>query len=91
MLSDITPFRLAGNIFFVGTYKESSHLIDTGDGLILLDVGFEANADIVIDSMNMLGYSASDIKIILLSHGHADHSAGAKKIADISGATICMF
>ena len=91
MLSDITPFRLAGNIFFVGTYKESSHLIDTGDGLILIDVGFEQNADIVVDSMNMLGYSASDIKIILLSHGHSDHSAGAKKIADISGATICMF
>ena len=91
MLSDITPFRLAGNIFFVGTCKESSHLIDTGDGLILIDVGHEANADVVIESMSILGYDASDVKIILLSHGHSDHSEGAKRIADISGASIYMF
>ena len=91
MLGDMTPFRIAGNLYFVGTYKESSHLIDTGDGLILLDVGFEKNADVVIESVETLGFSVSDIKIILLSHGHADHSEGAKKIADISGAKIYMF
>ena len=39
----IAPFQLAGNIFFVGTHQASSHLIDTGDGLILIDTGY-ANA-----------------------------------------------
>ncbi len=91
MLGDMTPFRMAGNLYFVGTYKASSHLIDTGDGLILLDVGFEETADVVIESLETLGFSVSDVKLILLSHGHGDHSEGAKKIADVSGAKIYMF
>lgn len=41
MPSDILPFRMAGNLYFVGTRAQSSHLIDTGDGLILMDVGVE--------------------------------------------------
>ena len=32
---------MIGNIYFVGTYEASSHLIDTGDGLILIDTGYE--------------------------------------------------
>ena len=91
MLSDITPHKKVGNLYFVGTEKASSHLIDTGDGLILIDVGYEHTADVVIESMGMLGFSLSDVKIILLSHGHSDHSAGAKKIRDLTGAKIYMF
>lgn len=91
MLGDMTPFKMVGNLYFVGTYKASSHLIDTGDGLILIDVGYEETADVVIESMETLGFSIYDVKIILLSHGHRDHSEGAKKIADISGAKIYMF
>ena len=91
MLSDITPHKKVGNLYFVGTEKASSHLIDTGDGLILIDVGFESTADVVIESIGMLGFSPSDVKIILLSHGHSDHSEGAKKIRDLTGAKIYMF
>ena len=41
----MTPFKLAGNIYYVGTVPQSSHLIDTGDGLILIDVGAEHLGD----------------------------------------------
>ena len=91
MLGDIPPFRMAGNLYFVGTYKASSHMIDTGDGLILIDVGYEETADVVIESLETLGYDVKDVKYILLSHGHYDHSDGVPKIVSRSGAKVFLF
>lgn len=34
----VEPFKMAGNIYFIGTYQGSTHIIDTGDGLILADL-----------------------------------------------------
>lgn len=91
MLGDMTPFRLAGNVYFVGTYAASSHMIDTGDGLILIDVGYTQTADVVIESLETLGYDVRDVKYILLSHGHHDHSDGVPKIVERSGAKVYLF
>ena len=86
MTKDMKPFRLAGNIYFVGTYKASSHLIDTGDGLILIDTGYEETADVVVDSVAELGFDIRDVKYILHSHGHYDHTDGTPKILALTGA-----
>ncbi len=91
MLSDMVPFKMVGNLYFVGCKAYSSHLIDTGDGLILIDVGYEENADAVIESIGILGFDVKDIKYILLSHGHVDHSEGAPMIVNRSGAKVFMF
>ena len=91
MLGDMTPFRIAGNLYFVGTYKASCHMIDTGDSLILIDVGYESTADVVIESLETLGYDVSDVRYILLSHGHYDHSDGVPKIVERSGAKVFLF
>ena len=40
-MTKVTPFRMIGNIYFVGTVEASSHLIDTGDGLVLIDLDAE--------------------------------------------------
>lgn len=88
---DIPPFRMAGNLYFVGTYAASSHMLDTGDGLILIDIGYAESADVVIDSLSILGYDVADVKYILLSHGHYDHSDGVPAIVARSGAKVFMF
>ena len=54
MLSDIAPFKLLGNIYFVGTKAASSHVIDTGDGLIMIDTGYEHTAPVILESMQTL-------------------------------------
>ncbi len=90
MLGDMTPFRMIGNLYFVGTYGASSHMIDTGEGLILIDVGYEETADVVIESLETLGYDVGDVKYILISHGHGDHSDGVPKIVERSGAKVFM-
>ena len=90
MLGDMTPFRMVGNLYFVGTYKASSHMIDTGEGLILIDVGYESTADVVTESLETLGYDVRDVKYILISHGHGDHSDGVPRIVARSGAKVLM-
>ncbi|MBR5307507.1 MAG: MBL fold metallo-hydrolase [Clostridia bacterium] len=78
----IPPFKLCGNIYFVGEYRASSHLIDTGEGLILIDTGYEETADIIMDNMKTLGFDIKDVKIILFSHGHGDHVYGTRKLLE---------
>ena len=70
----IAPFRMLENLYFVGTYAASSHLIDTGEGLILIDTGYEENAQTVVENMKALGFDIADVKMILHSHGHYDHT-----------------
>ena len=86
MLSDMMPFRLAGNIYYIGCYAESSHLIDTGDGLILIDTGSENKVEALLESIRILGFHPEDIKLILHSHGHYDHSGASGKLAELTGA-----
>lgn len=80
------PFRVAGNLYFVGTKIASSHIIDTGDGLIMIDSGYQETLYLVIDSIHKLGFSPHDIKLIVHSHGHIDHMGGTKSLAVLSGA-----
>ena len=79
-MTKMTPFRMIGNIYFVGTKEASSHLIDTGDGLIMIDTGYEETADAILESMAMLGFDPADVKYILHSHGHYDHTDGTQKM-----------
>ena len=80
------PFRVIGNVYFVGTYQASSHLIDTGDGLILMDTGYESTLYLLLESIWELGFRPQDIKYIIHSHWHGDHTAGTAALAELSGA-----
>lgn len=82
----IEPFKIIGNVYFVGTYQASSHLIDTGDGLILLDTGYQNTAYLVLESIWELGFDPRNIKYIIHSHWHWDHTEGTEYIANLSGA-----
>ena len=82
----IPPFKIIGNVYFVGCYPASSHLIDTGDGLILIDTGYTDTLFLLIDSIYRLGFRPEDIRYILNTHWHWDHTEGTAPLAHISGA-----
>ena len=85
-LGKMTPFKIFGNTYFVGTYQASCHLIDTGDGLIMIDPGYANTAYLVINSIYQLRFKPQDIKYIINTHWHADHTEATAAFADLFGA-----
>lgn len=82
----IKPGKVFGNIYFVGTHPASTHIIDTGCGLIMIDPGMPEYFDIVTENIKELGFDVKDIKIILLSHGHYDHAGAVSDFLEICDA-----
>ena len=82
----IEPFKIIGNTYFVGSFPASSHLIDTGDGLILIDTGYADTLFLVINSIYKLGFSPYDIKYIIHTHWHWDHAEATAPLAHLTGA-----
>ena len=71
--SDIQPFRLCENIYFVGARRVSVHIIKTEEGLVMIDTGYPNTEDEIIDSMKWMGLDPKDLIAIFHSHGHFDH------------------
>ncbi|MGD0156952.1 MAG: subclass B3 metallo-beta-lactamase [Terracidiphilus sp.] len=80
------PFRLAGNLYYVGSEDLASYLIATPQGLILINSSLEVSVPLIQKSVESLGFHFTDIKILLISHAHNDHCAGSARIVQLSGA-----
>lgn len=74
------PFRIAGNLYYVGSEDLASYLIVTPKGDILINSNLESSPPLIRKSVEALGFHFSDIKILLISHGHYDHCAGSTEI-----------
>ena len=84
------PVNMFGNLYFVGTKPASTHVVDTGEGLIVFDTGYQHSLYAVIDSMYRIGLKLADVKYIVLTHGHIDHLGGARALRDLTGAKIAL-
>lgn len=82
------PFRVVGNIYYVGTKGLAAYLITSGREAILLDGTLKSTASLVEDNIAALGFKLSDVKIIVTSHAHFDHVAGVAQIKRDSGAKL---
>jgi len=79
-------FRIAGDLYYVGSKGLASYLIATPEGHILINSNLEANVPMIRTSVESLGFKFSDIKILLISHAHYDHCAGSAMIKQLTGA-----
>ncbi len=79
-------FRIAGNLYYVGSKGLASYLVATPEGHILINSNLEASVPMIRASVESLGFKFSDIKILLISHGHGDHCAGSAAIKQLTGA-----
>src|SRR5271163_497543 len=80
------PFRIAGNLYYVGSKGLASYLITTPEGNILINSDLEANVPMISASIEKLGFHFADTKILLISHAHWDHDAGSAMIKKATGA-----
>ncbi len=84
------PFKLIGNIYWVGSYDLSTYLITTPQGHILINTGIGDTAEKIKASVEQLGFKMSDVKILTATHGHWDHAAGMADLKKMTGAALVV-
>ncbi|MDE5438709.1 subclass B3 metallo-beta-lactamase GOB-16 [Elizabethkingia meningoseptica] len=80
------PFRIAGNLYYVGTYDLASYLIVTDKGNILINTGLAGSLPMIKENIKKLGFNYKDIKILLLTQAHYDHTGALKDLQTETGA-----
>ena len=82
------PFRVAGNVYYVGSTGITSFLIVGPEGHILIDGGYPETAPLIEQSIAKLGFKIRDVKVLLNTHAHSDHSGGLRELQQASGAQL---
>ena len=80
------PYRIIGNVYYVGSQGLASYLITTKEGHILINSSLESSVPLIRESIEKLGFKFGDVKIVLISHAHWDHCAGSASIKELTGA-----
>lgn len=80
------PFRIAGNLYYVGSEDLAAYLVVTPQGNILINSNLATSPPQIRKSIEQLGFKFRDTKILLISHGHYDHAAGSAAIRRLTGA-----
>jgi metallo-beta-lactamase class B len=76
----VEPFRIAGNLYYVGTSDVTAYAIRTSDGIILIDTGYRETVPVIEASLAKLGLRLDDVKLLLTMHAHYDHVGGVAAI-----------
>ena len=82
------PFRIADNVYYVGSSDIASYLITTADGHILLDAGYPATVAIIRANVAKAGFRIEDVKILLNTQAHFDHAGGFAELKRLTGARL---
>jgi metallo-beta-lactamase class B len=82
------PFRIAGNLYYVGANDVAAFLITGPEGHIVLDGGYPSTAPMIMASIAKLGFDIRDVKVLLNSEPHPDHAGGLGVLQQASGAEL---
>jgi metallo-beta-lactamase class B len=82
------PFRIAGNLYYVGANDVTSFLLTGPEGHVLIDGGYPGTAPMIMESIAKLGFKITDVKMLLNSHAHFDHAGGLAELQKASGAQL---
>jgi metallo-beta-lactamase class B len=82
------PFRIAGNLYYVGANDVTSFLLTGPEGHVLIDGGYPGTAPLIMASVAKLGFDIRDVKVLLNSEPHFDHAGGLAALQKASGAEL---
>ncbi len=83
-------FKIAGELYYVGTVDLAVYLVHTPQGNILINSNYEQDVPLIRKSIEQLGFSYKDTKIVLISHAHGDHDAGVGVLKKETGAKLMV-
>lgn len=85
----VKPFKIIGNIYYVGASQHiTAYLITTPQGHILIDTGFKESVAPVRENIEALGFKIRDVKLMLATHAHGDHVGGFTQMKELTGAKV---
>ena len=84
------PFRIVGNLYWVGSYDLATYLITTPEGHILINTGVGDTAKQIKANVERLGFNLADTKILTATHGHFDHVSGMAELKRMTGARLVV-
>ena len=80
------PFRIAGNLYYVGASDVAAFLITGPEGHVVLDAGYPTTARMILASIAKLGFDVEDVEVLINSEPHPDHAGGFAVLQQASGA-----
>jgi len=86
----LEPFRIADELYYVGTAGLAAYLFTTPTGHILIDVPLDENVERVLANIRALGFDPRDVRLLLASHAHFDHVGGLARVIEASGAELVL-
>src|SRR5258708_4487434 len=85
------PMKVFDNLYFIGMKDVSAWAVNTSDGIIILDALYDYSVDDEIaEGLRRVGLKPENIKYAIVSHGHGDHSGGAKYLQDRYKARVLL-
>ena len=82
------PFRIIGNLYFVGDANGEVFLLTSPKGHIMMGAGAANSTESIQKNLESLGFKMTDVKAILLNHNHGDQSGGAAYMKEKTGAAV---
>lgn len=82
------PFKIIDNVYYVGTDGLASYLITSPQGHILVDTVMPESTSLITANIQKLGFKLTDIKYLVNTHAHIDHTGGFAEIKQASGAQM---
>jgi len=82
------PFKMIGNVYYVGTDGLASYLITSPQGHVLVDTAMPEAASQIKANIEKLGFKVTDIKYLVNTHAHIDHTGGLAEMKQASGAQL---
>ena len=84
------PFRIAGNLYYVGTYDLACYLVATPQGNILINTGLASSAPMIRANIELLGFAFADTRIVLTTQAHYDHMGAMAEIKKSTHAKLMV-
>lgn len=86
----VAPFRIFDNVYYVGIDWVAAYVLETAEGLIVIDSLYGKWVDHLIAGITTLGLEPSTIRYVIVTHGHFDHAGGAAELQGRYGAQVVM-
>ena len=86
----IEPTKIFDNVYAFGRAGTTVYAITTSAGIMMIDSGYQPEAEMLVTQMKKVNLDPAQVKIIVLGHGHGDHFGGSPYFQDHYGTHVYL-